>query len=185
MAQAQTSFESSRLKFTEATWDDLTQIHILQSTPEVDRYNTLGIPKSIEVTRTVMRSAIEDHKNPKRTLFCWIIRLKDSNEFIGICGLSLIAERFRLGEIYYNLIPEFWGKGFGTETAKAQISFCFNQLKLHRVEAGVATENSRSIGVLEKCGMTNEGIRRKILPIRGEWKDNYQFAILEDDTREN
>ena len=35
--------------------------------------------------------------------------------------------------------------------------------------------------VLEKLGMTREGNRRKILPIRGEWKDNYHYAILEEE----
>jgi hypothetical protein len=29
--------------------------------------------------------------------------------------------------------------------------------------------------------MTIEGLRRKILPIRGTWVDNYHYAILEDD----
>ncbi|MDR1201453.1 MAG: GNAT family N-acetyltransferase [Tannerellaceae bacterium] len=51
-------------------------------------------------------------------------------------------------------------------------------------EAGVATENIRSIKVLEKSGMIREGLRRKILPIRGEWKDNYHYAIVENDPRE-
>ena len=40
---------------------------------------------------------------------------------------------------------------------------------------------SKHIKVLEKAGMTNEGIRRKILPIRGKWKDNFHFAIVEDE----
>jgi hypothetical protein len=34
------------------------------------------------------------------------------------------------------------------------------------------------------AGMTREGLRRKILPIRGEWKDNYHYAIVEDDLRD-
>ena len=55
---------------------------------------------------------------------------------------------------------------------------------LHKVEAGVATENKKSVKVLEKTGMTREGLRRKILPIRGEWKDNYHYAIVEDDPRD-
>lgn len=178
------SFTSTRLQFDEATWNDLTQIHILQSTPEIDEYNTLGIPASIETTRKVMRPAIEDDKNSRRTVFCWMIRKKENNEFIGICGLSLIAERFKMGEIYYNLLPEFWGQGFGTEAAQSLISYCFKDIKLHRVVAGVATENKRSIKLLEKVGMTREGLCRKILPIRGEWKDNFEYAILEDDLRE-
>jgi RimJ/RimL family protein N-acetyltransferase len=46
--------------------------------------------------------------------------------------------------------------------------FGFYNLDLHRIEAGVATENDRSIRILERIGMTREGIRRKILPIRGK-----------------
>jgi len=52
---------------------------------------------------------------------------------------------------------------------------------LHRIEAGVATQNLNSIKLLEKVGMTREGMYRKILPIRGEWVDNYSYAILEED----
>ena len=54
-------------------------------------------------------------------------------------------------------------------------------LSLHRITAGVATENSNSIKLLERIGMLREGRHRKILPIRGEWWDNYQYAILEED----
>jgi len=32
--------------------------------------------------------------------------------------------------------------------------------------------------------MIREGLRRKILPIRNEWKDNYHYAIVEDDPRD-
>jgi RimJ/RimL family protein N-acetyltransferase len=63
------------------------------------------------------------------------------------------------------------------------LKFGFESLHLHRIEAGTATENINSIRVLEKIGMTREGRRRKILPIRGEWYDNYHYAILEDDPR--
>lgn len=60
----------------------------------------------------------------------------------------------------------------------------FDKFHLHKVEAGVATENIKSVRILEKCGMTREGLRRKILPIRGEWIDNYHYAIVEDDPRQ-
>lgn len=98
--------------------------------------------------------------------------------------MTLSANRFMLGEIFYNLDPRFWGRGLGTETVKAMIRFGFEALKLHKIEAGVATENSRSIRVLEKAGMIREGLRRKILPIRGRWKDNYHYAIVENDPRD-
>ena len=61
------------------------------------------------------------------------------------------------------------------------MNFCFSELKLHRVEAGCATANIASIKVLKKCGMIKEAQRRKLLPIRGEWFDNFEYAILEED----
>lgn len=176
--------KTERLLLTEITWDDLEDIFKLHSTPEVDEYNTLGIPKNIEVTKEVIKPAIENQQQEKRNLFCWSIKLREDNTFIGLCGMSLSVERFKMGEIYYNLHPDYWGKGYATETAKALVNFGFIDLQLHRVEAGVATENTRSIHVLEKLGMTREGTRRKILPIRGIWKDNYHYAIVEDDKRD-
>ena len=104
--------------------------------------------------------------------------------FIGEAGLSVTNDRFRMGEIYYNLLPEFWGQGFATEAVKTIIKFGFEELRLHRIEAGVTTDNQMSIKVLEKVGMTREGLKRKMLPIRGNWKDNYHYAILEEDERD-
>ena len=98
--------------------------------------------------------------------------------------MHLSNDRFRLGEIYYKFSPVNWGKGYATEVARCMVRTGFEKFGLHKVEAGVATENLRSVRVLEKAGMTREGLRRKILPIRGEWKDNYHYAIVEDDPRD-
>ena len=94
---------------------------------------------------------------------------------------SLVPAR---SSVPQQLLPEYWGKGYATEVAKNLILAGFDKFQLHKVEAGVATDNERSIRVLEKVGMTREGLRRKILPIRGAWKDNFHYAILEDDPRD-
>lgn len=174
---------SLRLIFREINWKDTQDIHQLHSDPLVDEFNTLGIPKNIEQTKTHMRGIIENREREIDEHICWHVRKKENNDFVGIGGVKSSFNRFKLGEIYYNVLPVYWGKGYGTEIAKRLILFGFNEFALHRIEAGVATENIRSMRVLEKCGMTQEGIRRKILPIRGEWKDNYHYAILEDDQR--
>lgn len=176
--------ESRRLKFQEVTVSDVEQIYRLHSFPEVDEYNTLGIPENIGVTEKFVRSMIEAQKDKDRKSYDWKIVRKDSGEFIGLAGITLSANRFKLGEIYYELIPSQWGRGYATEIAKTLIKVGFEDFHLHKVEAGVATENIRSIKVLEKSGMTREGLRRKILPIRGEWKDNFHYAIVEDDPRD-
>ena len=177
------NLQSERLTLREINNDDIEILYKLNSIPEIDEFNTLGIPKDIETTRKVYQPVLDDQKSETRKLFCWLILKKTGKDVIGVAGLKSSNDRFKMGEIYYNLSPDFWGWGFATEVAQRLITFGFEKLKLHRIEAGVATENKRSIRVLEKVGMTNEGIRRKILPIRGVWKDNYHYAILEDDER--
>jgi len=176
--------ESERLIISEVTWEDMEHIHTLYSCPEVDEYNTMGIPKDIEETKELIRAMVEAQKEETRKSYTWKIIRKDSGKFIGMAGINLSANRFRLGEIFYELLPSEWGQGYATEIAKTLIKTGFKYFHLHKVEAGVATGNIRSIRVLEKSGMVREGLRRKILPIRGEWKDNYHYAIVEDDPRE-
>ncbi len=175
---------SDRLQLLEVTWEDLDKIHQHHSNPDVDRYNTLGIPDNIDVTKEQIRLMIEAQNQFPRTSYTWKIVLKASKEFMGMAGMSLSNDRFKLGEIYYGFHPKYWGKGYATEASKALIKTGFEKFKLHKIEAGVATENLQSIKVLEKSGMTREGLRRKILLIRDEWKDNYHFGIVEDDPRD-
>jgi RimJ/RimL family protein N-acetyltransferase len=175
---------TERLLLREIGWNDLEDIHRLHSIPEVDEFNTLGIPKDLDETRELMRPDIETGKKEVQNRYTWRIVLAHTGDFIGLAGMTLSNDKYRLGEIYYKLLPDHWGKGYATEVARSLILTGFDKFHLHKVEAGVATDNERSIRVLEKVGMTREGLRRKILPIRGQWRDNYHYAIVEDDPRD-
>ncbi len=175
--------ETERLILSEITINDLEKIHQLHSIPEVDEFNTLGIPKTIKDTEKILIPLLEAQNKVTRGSYMWKITIKETNKFIGVAGFSLSNDKFRLGEIYYKLNPKYWGKGYATELAKRLVLLGFENFNLHKVEAGVATKNVKSIKVLEKIGMTREGLRRKILPIRGKWIDNYHYAIVEDDKR--
>jgi [ribosomal protein S5]-alanine N-acetyltransferase len=176
--------ETNRLLLSEINMEDLENIHLLLSIPEVDEFNTLGIPETMRDTERIIMPWIDARLMVPRVSYTWKIILKETNRFIGLAGLSLSNDKFKLGEIYYKLHPGYWGNGYATELAKRLVIAGFEDFKLHKVEAGVATENLKSIRVLEKIGMIREGLRRKILPIRGEWKDNYHYAIVEDDLRD-
>ena len=172
---------TSNLLLKELSWNDLEDIHSLHCNPEVERFNTIGIPTDHDATREIIRPAIADQSNKLRSSYSWSIRLKSNDKFIGEAGMSVMHNRYQMATIHYHIIPELWGNGYATEVAKELIRFGFQDLKLHRIEAGAATENIGSHKVMEKAGMTQGGTRRKILPIRGEWYDNYTFAILESD----
>ena len=163
---------------TKADWKD---IHYKNCFPEVAEFNTIGIPKSIEVTEKFLQPLFEPQQVEQGQQLGWSIRLKENNTFIGELGMRLTIPKYNKGEIHYSLIPTFWNKGYATEAVLAILKHGFETLNLHRIEAGVATQNLNSIKLLEKVGMTQEGMHRKILPIRGEWVDNYSYGILEED----
>ncbi len=172
---------TTRLLLRELAWGDLADIHRLHTYPEVAQFNTLNIPRDQQDTQEVMRPTVEDATKATRTHYGWTIRTADKRLFVGEAGLNLSPARHRRGEIFYKLLPEHWGQGYATEVAQALVKFGFGTLNLHRIEAGVATENHASVRVLEKIGMTREGIGRKILSTPAGWRDNYSYAILEDD----
>ncbi len=59
---SQMELNTDRLIIREVTWDDLDDIFILESSPEVDEFNTLGIPDDKNVTREHLRPFIRDQK---------------------------------------------------------------------------------------------------------------------------
>ena len=106
----------------------------------------------------------------------------DSEQLVG--GLTLsnvrrgVAQAISLG---------YWvGKpharcGFMSDAVAAIVPFVFDQLGLHRLEAACLPSNSASIGLLRKCGFTEEGYARRYLKINGQWQDHILFAMLSDD----
>jgi len=172
---------TKRLELTEISWTDLENIHKLQSFFEVDEFNTVGIPKDIEETREKIKPFIDAKEIDPQSKYTWNIKINETKDFIGLAGISLSLDRFKIGEIFYKLSPEYWGNGFATEVALKLIEIGFDKFELHRIQAGCAVKNLKSVRVLEKIGMTKEGIYRKILPIRGEWIDSYIYSIIENE----
>lgn len=57
----------------------------------------------------------------------------------------------------------------------------FEQLGLNRLEARCNASNVGSYKVMEKLGLTLEGILRKQLIIKGTFTDQRMYAILKED----
>lgn len=179
------NINSERLQLRFISNEDIVVIHELHSFPEIDQYNALGIPKSLEETRSVVIPWIEENlkENPKGYTFH--IQEGKSKNFIGLFGLKLWPSKHSRAEVWYKLHPNSWGKGYATEALQAILDICFNELGLHRVQAGCAVNNIASIKVLEKAGMIREGRGRQILPLASGWSDNFEYSILETDKRTN
>ena len=72
-------------------------------------------------------------------------------------------------------------KGVATEAVRKAVSFAFDTLGLHRVEAAVMPKNAASLRVLAKLGFRKEGESPRYLQIAGRWEDHHLFALTEEE----
>lgn len=173
--------KTERLNIRELSLADIDNVHNLHSLPETDEYNTLGIPENIQTTERILNEWLVLQKQSPRNSYVFCICKKDRNEFIGLIAIVLGKAKYKTAEVWFKTHKDHWRQGYTTEALKRVLEFGFVDLKLHRIEAGCATDNIASGKTLEKVGFIKEGMKRKKLPIRGVWKDNYFYGILEED----
>ncbi|SMP59267.1 GNAT family N-acetyltransferase [Anoxynatronum buryatiense] len=115
------------------------------------------------------------------TWFQIAVELKDTGKLIGDCAIHTLPHDTNQVEIGFSLDPLYQNKGFGTELVKCLLEYIFNVLNKHRVIAITDTRNKNSIKLLERIGMRLEGHFIKNLWYKGEYTDEYLFAILKEE----
>ena len=113
----------------------------------------------------------------------WAIARKPDDTLIGTCGFHAYNRLHNRAEIGYELHPDHWRQGIMTEAAGETLRFCFDELKVHRVEADVTEGNAASAALLQKLGFTLEGVWRERFMIRGQFHNLWQFGLLEAEYR--
>lgn len=181
MNQQLIRWDTERLTIQEYKPSDLQEVHNLHLQVAVERYNTIGFPKTVADTKALLEPILAARSDPDRRQFLWTIRLRQTGAYLGELGLRLSSDKYASGEIYYNFDVNYWGQGYAQESCAALLEHAFIQMKLHRITAGVHVDNKRSIRLLERLQFQREGHHRKVLPIRGDWYDNYEYAILDED----
>ncbi len=111
----------------------------------------------------------------------WGIVLKDSGKMIGTCGFTSLDFGNNSGEVGYVINRSYWGKGIASEALAQVMRFGFMELNLHRLEARYMAENVSSRRVMEKCGMSFEGIKRSSMFVKGIYRDIGTCSILSDE----
>lgn len=174
--------KTERLHIRSVRLSDLQEVHALHSSPDVDKYNTLGIPESLEQTRDLLCEwVLSSGKSEGKSFICAVEN--EDGSFIGLIALNTGREIYQSAEVWFKYQKEYWGNGYATEALEAMIDFGFDELNLHRIEAGCAVENLGSKKVLERVGMVQEGRKRNNLPLDTSWSDTFEFGMLQTDRK--
>jgi RimJ/RimL family protein N-acetyltransferase len=138
------------------TLDDAEAYLPLISLPEIIRYTgdtpatSIGEAREILRTRPLNDYAVHGYGR-------MAVIEKASGRLVGFSGLKYVAE---LGEvdIGYRFLPDCWGKGYATESARMLMEEGTREFGIRRIVGTVHPENPASGRVLEKLGLRFERV---------------------------
>lgn len=88
----------------------------------------------------------------------WAVILKDSNEMIGQCGLTVQDFNGKnYLEVGYLFKKRYWKNGYATEASKACIDYAFEKLNADSVCSIIRDTNINSINVAKRNGLKEDG----------------------------
>ena len=172
--------KTERLLLREIAASDLADVHEYASDPLVSRFEAWG-PNTPEVSEKVVQGWLTQQQQWPREEVNLGVELIDEHKLIGVITLRMKDDANRSADFGYAFNRQYWNQGYATEAARALIDAAFRLLGAHRVWAGCDTRNVGSYRVMEKLGMTREGHLRNDIWQKGEWRDSYRYAVLEDE----
>jgi RimJ/RimL family protein N-acetyltransferase len=109
--------------------------------------------------------------------FSLVVELKAEGKIIGQVGIGVIKTgEHRQGTIGWLLGRKYQGQGLATEAARALVTIGFDHLGLHRITARTGRDNKRSWYLMERHF-------RESHVVKGEWRDEFIYAVLADEWR--
>jgi len=148
------------------------------SDPEVTRYVSWPPHASPEITRQLVEMWAEGYESP--TVYRWGI--ERDGELIGDISVVKWREDEESCEIGYCLCRRCWNQGLMTEALSRVIRYLFDTVGFHRIALRHDVKNPASGRVMQKCGLTFEGVSRGEKKRQdGSWMDVANYAVLSTD----
>jgi ribosomal-protein-alanine N-acetyltransferase len=118
----------------------------------------------------------EDHRYT-----CGIFTRND-DRLVGTISLANVSRgAWQNATVGYFVDNDQNNKGYATEAVRLIVRVAFEQLGLHRVQAGVMPRNHASNRVMEKAGFRFEGYSPNYLQINGVWEGHNMYALTVED----
>lgn len=143
--------ETNRLQLREMTLSDMGALSsILQDEKVMYAYNGAF---NDEETTAWMQKQLQRYMEYGFGL--WGVFLKDTNEMIGQCGITMQEYKTeQVPEIGYLLAHKYWHKGYAIEAATACREYGFNTLHFNALYSIIRDTNIASQNVAIRNGMT-------------------------------
>lgn len=167
---------TERLLLRNVEQKDVREVFFLRSDEKVLEYLDRPKARSMEEAYAWIQKISEIQNNNEG--INWAITMKDAETLIGtICFWNITKEHYR-AEIGYSLHPQWQGKGIMQEAMNEVITYGFQNMKLHSIEANVNPKNASSIRLLERNNFVKEAHFRENYYYNGKFLDSAIYSLL-------
>jgi ribosomal-protein-alanine N-acetyltransferase len=161
-------------KFAGADWKDLLQLF-----SDDDFY--AAAPFKLDGEESIARW-LETDSVVKLTTPCvpfiLAVEAREGAKVIGCLSLGFSDVERLQAIIYIALHRDFQRRGFGVETARGALGFCFKEIGLHRVQGHCDSTNVAACKLFEKIGMRREAEFVQDHKVGDQWANTTACAIL-------
>lgn len=139
--------KTAHLGFSHWNKSDISLARILWGDPKVTRFICAHGAFTEDEISAKLENEIQNLQN-HGTQYFPIFELS-TGDFVGCCGVHFFDGRYELG---YHLRPEFWGRGYATEAAKAAMEIFAEKHPDETLYAGHHPDHVVSSHILKKIG---------------------------------
>ena len=169
--------ETERLVLRVRTVTDAEDIFDYASRPEVSYPAGFPPVKTLEDEIYYLEHILPERNQKENLPAGYGIVVKGTDKVIGSVDFPRRHEDDVL-EIGYILHPDYWGRGYVSEAARALIDLAFKELNLHKIELSCFGYNLQSQRVAEKLGFTLEARIRDRKDAQGNRCDDLRYGLL-------
>jgi ribosomal-protein-alanine N-acetyltransferase len=168
--------ETERLILRELQDADAIGIQAMRSSQLVNRFIARNDTISKEEAQNLVEMSRQAFQN--RTGIAWAGVRKGNNQFIGACGFNRIDFPNLRAEIGGEMSSDFWGRKLAIEAVAAIVSFGFQELGLHSIEARIDPGNRSAIALLLELGFVKEAHFCDYVYFKDSFRDMVVYSCI-------
>ena len=166
-------------KFTRA---DLQGFILYRNQPEVARYQSWESYNEADAEAFYAQQEPLEFNTDESWFQIAVVRSEDQ-QLLGDVAVHFFDEG-KQAELGMTFDERHQRQGFAFESLKGVINLLFTQLDKHRLVATIDARNVAAAGLLEKLGFRREAHFHQNIYFKGEWGDEYAYALLRSEWKE-
>lgn len=169
-------FETERLLIRELEADDIPYLYAYGKEDIVVQYQSWG-PTTLADSEQFYLRSVQARKSEVRKDFTFGVILHSSGQLIGDCGYHFENDTRNSVELGYNLHPDYWQQGYGTEMLTHLVKYMRSKHEGLSIYAECDSRNTASRRLLEKIGFELVEVRKGDLMQRGTLIDTCRYCL--------